>query len=445
MRSLSLRIFLSFWLALLTIVAAAIGITVLILTTTDLQPHERNASLNAAALALSRDGREGLVSWLSAQQSNDKRPPIVIFDEAGEELLGRTFGRRARGWQPREPLEIGDVRIVAPQPLPVLISRDGARYRIAISPPRPDRFGFRALRDARTPVVLIALAVTALVSWLLARSITRPIDDLTSAAQQLAGGRLDSLPAPQTLARRDEVGRLARNFAAMGTRIRELLASHERLLRDVSHELRSPLSRMRLALGLARQDGATVDQQLGRLERDAERLDSLIGQILSVTRLGAGDAVLRYSQTDMAAMIAGIAQDAEFEARASGKSVRLVSTTENLTMSVDPTWMASAIENVVRNAVRHTAPATEISVSVEVGTENLTIRVRDHGPGVPEEELRRIFEPFHRVIAARDRDSGGEGLGLAITARVIAAHGGVAAASNAPEGGLIVTLTLPRR
>jgi len=446
-KSLSVRIFLSFWLALLAIVAAAIGVTVLSLTSNELQPQERDAQVAEAASALARGGREGLVNWLRAKGQQEQSASIMIIDESGHELLGRQFGRRSPGRRIRAgrgSIAIEGVQVRGPEPFPLLVGRNGETYRLAMLRPRPDRFGLRALLEARVWITLIALAITALVSWILARSITRPIDDLTNAVQNFASGSLDGAPSRRTLGRRDELGRLARDFATMGARIRELLASRERLLRDVSHELRSPLARIRLALGLARQPGSNVDQQLTRLEHNTERLDALIGQILSVTRLGAGDEALRRTETDVAALVSGIARDADFEARAVGKRVRLLSPTNGLSLRIDATWMASAIENAVRNAVRHTAVATEVTVSLETSPGSVTVRVADHGPGVPETELKNIFEPFHRVVDARDRNSGGEGLGLAITARVVAAHGGTAAARNAPDGGLIVELVLPR-
>ncbi len=445
MKSLSLRIFLSFWSALIAIVAAAIGVTILFLTHREELPRTRDVLVAQAAQALARGDRPGLERWLASRE-REPGPRVYAFDESGKELLNRPVDRmrerQGRFAPPRNAVE--GVRMRPPEPNPMLIARDGTEYRVVVIPQRPGPFGALDYSEVRVPVLLISLAITALVSWLLARSITRPIDDLTTATQALANGRLDAVPAPGTLARRDELGRLAASFSDMGARIRALLASRERLLQDISHELRSPLARMRLALGLAAQPGTDVAQQLGRLERDVERLDTLIGQVLSVTRLEARIAALARLDTDLVAMVSGIVRDADFEAQAAGKSVRLCAAPVAARAAVDPTWMASAIENVVRNAVRHTPAGSDVQVDLAARPGALVITVRDHGCGVPEGDLAKIFEPFYRVTTARERDSGGEGLGLAITARVMAAHGGGVEARNAPGGGLEVELVLPQ-
>ncbi len=444
MKSLSLRIFLSFWSALIAIVAAAIGVTILFLTHREEMPRTRDVLLSEAAAALAHGDRAGLESWLQGRE-HGSGPRVYAFDESGHELLNRPTEhlRERQGRFPPAPTVDG-VRMRPPEPYPMLIGREGTEYRLMVVPRRPGAFGALGFTEVRVPILLIALAITALVSWWLARSITRPIDDLTRATQSFANGRLDAVPAPATLARRDEVGRLAASFGDMGARIRALLASRERLLQDISHELRSPLARMRLALGLALQPGGDVSQQLGRIERDVERLDALIGQVLSVTRLEAKIAALERAETDLLALVGGIAHDADFEAQAMGKSVRLVAPAEAVWATVDPTWMASAIENVVRNAVRHAPTASEVVITLVQHAATVAITVRDHGSGVPETELAKIFEPFYRVASARERDSGGEGLGLAITARVMTAQGGRVEARNAPGGGLEVELVLPR-
>ena len=445
MKSLSLRIFLSFWSALIAIVAAAIGVTILFLTHREEMPRTRDVLLSEAAQALAHGDRAGLESWLTAHE-HEPGPRVYAFDESGHELLDRPTDRlrERQGRFPPHPNAVDGVRMRFPEPYPMLIAREGTEYRLMMVPRGPVIFGALGFPEVRVPILLISLAITALVSWLLARSITRPIDDLSRATQAFANGRLDALPAAETVARRDELGRLAASFGDMGARIRALLASRERLLQDISHELRSPLARMRLALGLAVQPGADVSQQLGRIERDVERLDTLIGQVLSVTRLEARIAAIARAETDLTALVAGIARDADFEAQAVGKSVRLVTPPEPVRAPVDSTWMASAIENVVRNAVRHAMPGSEVLITLVRHAGTIVITVRDRGSGVPEGELAKIFEPFYRATSARERDSGGEGLGLAITARVMAAHGGRVEARNARDGGLEVELVLPR-
>jgi signal transduction histidine kinase len=467
MRRLSIRIFLSFWFALIVIAVAAFGVTLLVFVehTGDVRELRRGLVGDGAA-ALAQGGRESLVRWLAAFSDARNNTPagtrVYVLDDAGHELLGRPLPRIARVGGGREgrvgpieriqgrplesPTDLGGVRYVPPEPLPLLVAPDGATYRFLVLPRRPGPIGLLGPLGGpamRYAVLAIALLVTGLVSWLLARSITLPIDDLTAATESLAAGRLETALSPRTVARRDEVGRLATSFGRMAGRIRELLASREQLLRDVSHELRSPLARMRVALGLARQPAADVMRQLDRMERESERLDELIGQVLAVSRLDAGGEVLVKTPTDLVPLIEGIARDAAFEAEATGKSVRVDRGVGTAVVAADATWIASAIENVVRNAVRHTAPGTVVTVEVASDTHSVRIVVRDHGPGVPSAELEQIFEPFHRVADSRDRQSGGEGLGLAITARVMRAHGGTVRASNVPDGGLAVEMRMP--
>jgi signal transduction histidine kinase len=200
---------------------------------------------------------------------------------------------------------------------------------------------------------------------------------------------------------------------------------------------------MRVALGLVRQPGSDVGRQLDRLETEIERLDRLIGQVLHLSRLDAHTGALPNDDIDLFELVDGIARDAAFEAQARNVGIDWHPPHEQLHARGDAALLASAVENVVRNAVRYTAPGTRVRITLERDGGSATITARDAGPGVPDSELQRIFEPFHRVAESRTRDSGGDGIGLAITARVLAAHGGTARASNAIGGGLAVTLSLP--
>jgi signal transduction histidine kinase len=236
----------------------------------------------------------------------------------------------------------------------------------------------------------------------------------------------------------------------MAARLATLIEVREQLLRDVSHELRSPLARMRLATGLARQPGADVPRQLGRLEDEIERLDELIGRVLDVARLDSGAGAISPEPVDVVELVERLAADARFEAEASGRRVDWTPPGQPLQVSADPGWLTAAIENVVRNALRHTPAGTAVGIELQPDAGGgARLVVTDAGPGVPDGELQRIFEPFHRVAAARERASGGAGLGLAIAARVLRAHGGSIEAHNlrdAPDAtpaGLAITLRLP--
>ena len=214
-------------------------------------------------------------------------------------------------------------------------------------------------------------------------------------------------------------------------------------MRDVSHELRTPLARLRLALGLARREGADLEREHDRIEREAERLDELIGEILRLARLNSAHQNVNREEFDYAGLISAVAEDARIEASAQGKLVSF-GYSGALQIQGDQELLRSAIENVVRNALRFTAVNTAVEISLRSEGQMALLEVRDHGPGVPEAELQRLFEPFYRVtMQARERDTGGYGLGLAITARVMNVHHGKVEARNAVDGGLLVTLNVP--
>jgi len=230
----------------------------------------------------------------------------------------------------------------------------------------------------------------------------------------------------------------------MADQLRANRAAITRLLRDISHELRSPLARMRVAVGLARQPAADAVRQMERLEREIERLDSLISQVLKLARLHGSDAHFEREEFDLDEIVEQVVRDANYEGAVKGCSVRL-SGAAHAKINGNRELLGSAIENVLRNAVRYSPGDTPVDVSIERRTDALWIVIRDRGPGVPAGDLERIFEPFYRVAESRDRDSGGEGIGLAITSEVMKAHGGSATANNLEGGGLEVILSLGDR
>jgi signal transduction histidine kinase len=249
--------------------------------------------------------------------------------------------------------------------------------------------------------------------------------------------------APAVGRRRDELADLARDFDRMAERIEALMTSERRLLRDVSHELRSPLARLHVALGLARQQAGDDQWALDRIEREAERLNALIGQLLMLARLESGALEPAREPVDLAAIVRDVAEDADFEVRSGRRAVRVTAMRECAAIGA-PDLLRSAVENIVRNAVRHTREGTAVEVAMRADApDRVVIAVRDHGSGVPDELLPHIFQPFYRLGAARDRHTGGVGLGLTIADRTIRLHGGTVRAANAPGGGLVVEVTLP--
>jgi len=233
----------------------------------------------------------------------------------------------------------------------------------------------------------------------------------------------------------------------MAAQIETLVMSQRRLLGDISHELRSPLVRLSVALGLVKRRAETeapgLIEPLNRIERESERLNDLIGQLLTLTRLETSPGDVAKTPIVLQDLIGQIVADADFEAQAGNRKVEFPNP-EECKVWGNVELLQSAIENVVRNGVHYTAENTTVSVTLRCAKEGgALISVRDHGKGVPVEALNDLFRPFYRVADARDRRTGGTGLGLAISERAVRLHGGTITAANAPEGGLVVEIMLP--
>jgi len=321
----------------------------------------------------------------------------------------------------------------------VTTSRGGEYALVAELLPRPPPESF-------FHPILHVLAVTltgGLFCYWLARHLTSPVEKLRAATQELAGGNLSVRVLPTMGNRRDELASLAADFDLMAEKIETLINSQHRLLGDISHELRSPLARLNVALELARQRaGADATSALERIQKEAENLNEMIGQLLALTRLESGAEGLRKTPFDLAELVIAITADAQFEAGSRNRAVRL-KTSGPCTIVGNEPLLRRAIENVVRNAVQYTAEGTEVEVELRSEAGGTVITIRDHGSGVPENALLEIFRPFYRVDDARDREAGGVGLGLAIADRAVRLHEGNVEAANAPTGGLVVTIGLP--
>jgi two-component system sensor histidine kinase CpxA len=292
----------------------------------------------------------------------------------------------------------------------------------------------------------VSFVISGLICYLFALYLTRPVLRLRNASRQLATGNLAARANPKMERRRDELGDLVRDFNQMAERIESLVNGQRQLLSDISHELRSPLARLNVGLGLARQRaGDAATPHLDRIELEAERLNELIGRILSLARMQSASGPTEKKRVNLDELLSDVAADGEFEAQEHDCEVRLHVSDEarECELMGSPDQLRSALENIVRNAIRYTEPGSEVSISVNCSAGTAIIAVRDHGPGVPESELHNLFRPFYRVANARERQTGGTGLGLAITERAVDLHGGSVRALNASGGGLIVEVRLP--
>lgn len=294
-----------------------------------------------------------------------------------------------------------------------------------------------------TPFVPIGAAVLAslLFAALLAWYFARPIRELRQAFDAAASGDLAPRFTAKARAGGDELTTLGRDFDRMTGRLRALLDGQKNLLHDVSHELRSPLARLQAAIGLAHQQPEKAAASMERIERESVRMDKLVGELLTLSRLEAGAFDAPKQEFSIGELLDDIVQDAKFEAASNGREVQFSSSADGQ-VNGQPELLARAIENVIRNAIKHSPAGGKIEVETALDARFIRIHVMDNGPGVAQEDLGRIFQPFYRS-SNTEKDVDGHGLGLAIAQQVVQQHGGRIAAANRTGGGLCVELSLP--
>jgi len=445
------KIFLSFWISLILFSLSTIFITSAYLERLRAQQNFSNTRgqlvnyIKTGQTIADTQGIQGLKNWL---QELDRRHamPLLLVDQAGNELLDRPVPERIKHRIKRLSTRAQpSPHKGSPRRHPIQLP-DGQSYRLV-----PDFQSVTLGRLLSRPRVIaiplmLAAIVSGIVCLLLARYLSAPIGQLRRATKQLSDGNLDQRVSPSMGRRKDEIADLARDFDHMAERLQRLLASQKQLLNDASHELRSPLARLHMALGLARQrSDNSIEPELDRIERETERLNELISSLLSLAKLESGSKQIDKQVIDLQTLLETVVSDATFEAAASQRKVQIHKSIPAKIMA-NSALLHSAIENVLRNAVRYTQQGSTVELSMAIETnqpEWVVITIRDHGPGVPETMLEHLFEPFVRVEQARDRNSGNYGLGLAITERAVHFHGGSISARNETEGGLSVTIRLP--
>lgn len=292
------------------------------------------------------------------------------------------------------------------------------------------------------PRLLSLIAIASLICYLLARSLTSPIRQLRTATQNFAAGDLTTRVDTST-GGSSEINQLGDDFNSMAEQIEDLVVSQQRLQRDISHELRSPLARLNIALELARQrcEGKAA-AELDRIELESQRLNEMIGQLLSLNQIDSQPLDL-FVELDLSRLLSKLVADANFEAQDHHVKV-IVEQPTSLSVKGSHELLARAMENIIRNAIHYSPKGGKVVIQVAPqGDFGALIQVSDEGDGVPQEQLEKIFDPFFRVAAARDRRSGGTGIGLAISQRSIQRHNGTISANNRTSGGLEITITLP--
>ncbi len=307
--------------------------------------------------------------------------------------------------------------------------------RKKLFPPRP------FLRQPFGLPLIIMLLIAAAGCYLLARSLTAPIRRLRTATQQMTKGdfstRIDLLGG-----KGNEIADLSRDFNTMAQRTQALLLSQKRLLRDISHELRSPLTRQNVALELARQRCSEAEPFLNRIEKESYRLNELIDKLLILTRIEGDVDNLPKKPVQLTEVLNTIVRDADFEATSSKRYIEILKS-DDVTVLGSAEMLSRAFENVIRNGLRYTAPGSAVEIKINKNDTQVLISIQDHGPGVASEHLEQIFKPFFRVSDSRNRDSGGTGVGLAIAKQAIVQHGGTIEAKKGKYGGLLVEIRLP--
>lgn len=451
--SLLLKIFLWFWV---TVIVTGIAIVLTFVFEPHGVPAQWHSSLTVTArysgsVAVEMAERNGpaAASAYLAKLQRDTMLKACLFNTSGSVIAGDNCGffgsivaEVAASKNSSFSVRFGLARVAL-----VLKGASGQDYIFATELPAGPRAAVGINRLAFLLQWGVALLVSGFVCFLLTRYLTVPIFRLREAAQQIASGDLSTRASSTIAARRDELGDLVRDFDAMADRIEALVSRQRQLISDVSHELRSPLARLNVALDLARERKGN-DPAFDQAEQDMALLDEMIGRLLTIAKLDTAAQQLRMTDVDVSELVSQIVGDANFELQSTEERVLLTSGGK-LVVRGNPELLHSAIENVVRNAIHYTAPGMPVEVRVSEEQQQaqpfVRVGIRDHGPGVHESELANIFRPFYRVADARDRQSGGAGLGLAIADRVVRSHGGRIQARNAVPDGLLVEILLPQQ
>ncbi|WP_320152297.1 ATP-binding protein [uncultured Tolumonas sp.] len=450
MRRIFWKILLSFWLVILL---SGIGTGIILTLYQDaktlysiVEIGERpNGITDSVARTLQSGGKKLLSEIIKPQLSNNteakapRMPVPFVVDKNGKDLFDRTINDKAWLEAKRITENTNDTPGVEKVTL-----EDGEVfwiYLIRRPPPFPYNVIFE-LFDAPIFLFFMIMLTSLLFSGRLALSISRPIETLRDGLKAVSKGDFDINVSKQIGKRYDEFAELGRDTDSMAEKLKQLIDAQRRLLHDVSHDLRSPLARLQLAIGLMRQKPEVTEQMLQRIEQECHRLDSLVGEVLTLARMESGVPQPKEDYIDLIELLKSLVDDAQFEAKDSGSVIQLQlddALHEGIIIQSRGELLLRAFDNLIRNALQHAGRGCHINIEVHQELDDmLVIEIADNGPGVADNNLASIFQPFFR-----SNNNPGDGLGLAITKRAIEVHGGTISAYNRPTGGLCMHVRLP--
>ena len=393
-----------------------------------------------AALLFEQGGQPALDNFLN-DISLKNRSTYWLLDSDGKQLGARWSPPQLQPYARQAQQNGGFVRVEDSYVAVAPVTTPRGQYLLVsefVPPPLTERVPGDLFWTLKLGTI-----VSAFLCLIIAHYLSKPIERLRNATNELARGNLDIRVSRYIGNRRDEIAELVRDFDSMAGELRNLIQSERNLLSGVSHELRSPIARIRLALTLARgADARERREMLDRIEQDTIQLDSMLEKILTVARLESGQHKPKFETVSLRDIVDNVLDDARFEATAVDVDIRFAGGPE-VKVKGDADLLRSAFENVVRNAIFYSGAGGEIEVTLRCDNGNAFLAVRDNGPGVPEDSLPLLFKPFYRVDNSREVSTGGMGLGLAIVRNAVVVHGGTVTAHNVVPHGLEIEIQLP--
>lgn len=454
-KSLFFRVFLWFWLATLLIVVSSVWLANQLGSEAKYRPlnPQQQKDLVTATRKLQNqiDTRSGKVHLKKLLNNVSKRNRfgLILVDLSTREVVHSvTRHRRFKNEvfddfdQQSSPLmlEVKGITFVGPG----LLQANQTDYMLFLVAPRPG--GNLGVIRHEYPVLFITflISISMGLCYLFVRGLLNPISQLREASKRMATGEM-GIRVGSASKRLDEIGQLGRDFNFMSEQVERLINNQKRLLADISHELRSPLTRLQLSIGIALQQNesemsANMLAALERIEKEALQIENMIAQVLLLSRLDNQQPIQNLESVSLEQIMTPIIADAQFEAGQKNKELSYQAD-ENISLQADPQLLSSAIENILRNAIHYSNHLIQVNVSLQ--DKDIVWVIEDDGNGIEESQLHKIFEAFYRESTARDRNSGGVGLGLAIAQHAIGKHQGFIQANNKPDGGLLIKISIP--